>query len=154
MALPAAVWDRLPLPVEHAVGLVAGVLLQRVFPRPRLPSSIRPGGWLLVAAGSGLNAWAVAARRGEAIDRPERLATGGPQAWSRNPMYVGWTLLHLGLGVVFRSPWLLSTWPPTFVLVHRQVLREERDLAVRFGAEFTDYRVRVPRYARLRRRGT
>ncbi len=117
-------------------------------------STARPVGWLLVAAGSGLNAWAVAARHGEAIDRPVRLVTDGPQTWSRNPMYVGWTLLHLGVGLVARSPWVLATWPAAFALVHRQVLREERDLAARFGPDFTDYRERVPRYVRPRRRGT
>ena len=154
MALPAALWDRLPLPAEHAVGLVAGALLHLLVPRPRLASTARPVGWLLVAAGSGLNAWAVAARHGEAIDRPVRLVTDGPQTWSRNPMYVGWTLLHLGVGLVARSPWVLATWPAAFALVHRQVLREERDLAARFGPDFTDYRERVPRYVRLRRRGT
>jgi protein-S-isoprenylcysteine O-methyltransferase Ste14 len=154
MALPAALWDRLPLPAEHAVGLVAGALVQLVVPRPRLASTARPAGWLLVAAGTGLNAWAVAARHGEAIDRPDRLVTDGPQMWSRNPMYAGWTLLHLGVGLVARSPWMLATWPAAFALVHRQVLREERDLAARFGPDFTDYRERVPRYVLLRRRGT
>ena len=154
MALAEAVWDRVPLPVEHAVGLTAGMFLGRLVPGPRLPAGPRPGGWLLVAAGIGLNAWAVAARRGVAIDRPRLLATDGPQAWSRNPMYVGWSLIHVGLGLVLRSPWVLATWPPALVLVHRQVLREEGDLAVRFGADFNAYRERVPRYVRLRRRGT
>ena len=69
-------------------------------------------------------------------------------------MYVGWSLLHVGLGLVLRSPWVLATWPPALARVHQQVLREERDLAVWFGPDFTDYRERVPRYVRLRRRGT
>jgi protein-S-isoprenylcysteine O-methyltransferase Ste14 len=153
MALAAAVWDRLPLPAEHAVGLVVGLLVRPLLPRPRLPSLLQPAGWLLVAVGAGLDAWAIGARRGEAIDQPTRLVTDGPQAWSRNPMYVGWTLLHLGVGLVARSPWVLATWPMAFALVHRQVLLEERDLASRFGPEFTVYRGRVPRYV-SRRRGT
>ena len=154
MALAAAVWDRVPLPVEHAVGLTTALLLHRLVPRPRLPARLGRGGWLLVAAGTALNAWAVAARRGEAIDRPGHLVTDGPQAWSRNPMYVGWSLLHVGIGLALRSPWVVASWPPAVVLVHRQVLREENQLAARFGPEFTDYRERVPRYVRLRRRGT
>ena len=98
--------------------------------------------------------WAVAARGGEAIERPDLLVTGGPQAWTRNPMYVGWTLLHVGVGLLARSPWVLATWPVSFALVHRSVLHEERGLAQRFGREFTEYRTQVPRYVGLPGRGT
>jgi protein-S-isoprenylcysteine O-methyltransferase Ste14 len=147
-------WDRLPFPAEHAVGMVAGLLLQRRTPLRRLPAPTAPAGWPLVAAGLCLNVWAVAARGGEAIEHPARLVTGGPQAWTRNPMYVGWTLLHLGVGVLARSPWVLVAWPVSFALIHRSVLHEERRLAQRFGHEFTEYRAQVPRYVRLPGRGT
>ena len=123
--------------------------------RPRrLPAAAAPVGWPLVAAGVALNAWAVAARGGEAIEHPSLLVTGGPQARTRNPMYVGWTLLHVGVGLLARSPWVLATWPVSFALVHRSVLHEERGLAQRFGREFTEYRTQVPRYVGLPGRGT
>ncbi len=156
MALAAlsTAWDRLPLPAEHAVGMVAGLLLQRHATARQLPPAAAPAGWPLVAAGVGLNVWAVAARRGEAIERPARLVTDGPQVWTRNPMYVGWALLHLGVGLLARSPWVLAAWPVSFALVHRSVLEEERRLAQQFGREFTEYRTRVPRYVRLPGPGT
>ena len=147
-------WDSLPLPAEHAVGIVAGLLLHRHAGRRRLPAAAAPAGWPLVAAGVALNVWAVAARGGEAIERPDLLVTDGPQAWTRNPMYVGWTLLHVGVGLLARSPWVLATWPVSFALVHRSVLHEERGLAQRFGREFTEYRTQVPRYVGLPGRGT
>ena len=147
-------WGRLPLPAEHAVGIVAGLLLQRHAGRRRLPAAAAPVGWPLVAAGVALNVWAVAARGGEAIEHPSLLVTGGPQARTRNPMYVGWTLLHVGVGLLARSPWVLATWPVSFALVHRSVLHEERGLAQRFGREFTEYRTQVPRYVGLPGRGT
>ena len=147
-------WGRLPLPAEHAVGMVAGLLLQRRDARRRLPAAAAPVGWPLVVAGVALNAWAVASRGGEAIEHPSRLVTGGPQARTRNPMYVGWTLLHVGVGLLARSPWVLDTWPVCFALVHRSVLHEERGLAQRFGREFTEYRTQVPRYVGLPGRGT
>ena len=147
-------WDRLPLPAEHAVGMVAGLLLQRHVGAHRLPAVVAPAGWPLVAAGIALNVWAVEARGGGAIERPGRLVTDGPQAWTRNPMYVGWTLLHVGAGLLARSPWVLATWPVSFALVHRSVLHEERGLAQRFGRDFTEYRTRVPRYVGLPGRGT
>jgi protein-S-isoprenylcysteine O-methyltransferase Ste14 len=154
LATLSTVWGRLPLPAEHAVGIVAGLLLQRHAGRRRLPSAATRLGWPMVAAGVALDAWAVAARRGEAIEHPSVLVTGGPQARTRNPMYVGWTLLHVGVGLLARSPWVLAAWPVSFALVHRSVLREERRLAQRFGQEFSDYRTRVPRYVGLPGRGT
>jgi protein-S-isoprenylcysteine O-methyltransferase Ste14 len=69
-------------------------------------------------------------------------------------MYVGWTLLHVGAGLLARSPWVLAIWPVSFALVHRSVLHEERGLAQRFGRDFTEYRTRVPRYVGLPGRGT
>ena len=113
-----------------------------------------PVGWPLVAAGIGLNVWAVVARGGEAIEHPTLLVTVGPQAWTRNPMYVGWTLLHVGAALLTRSPWVLATWPASFALVHRSVLHEEQGLAHRFGRDFTEYRTLVPRYVGLPARGT
>jgi protein-S-isoprenylcysteine O-methyltransferase Ste14 len=147
-------WGRLPLPAEHAVGIVSGLLLHRHAGRRRLPAAAAPVGWPLVAAGVALNVWAVKARGGEAIEHPDLLVTGGPQAWTRNPMYIGWTLLHVGVGLLARSPWVLATWPVSFALVHRSVLHEERGLAQRFGREFTEYRTLVPRYVGLPGRGT
>jgi protein-S-isoprenylcysteine O-methyltransferase Ste14 len=117
LATLSTTWGRLPLPAEHAIGMVAGLLLQR-------------------------------------REHPSLLVTGGPQARTRNPMYVGWILLHVGVGLLARSPWVLATWPVSFALVHRSVLREERGLAQRFGREFTEYRTQVPRYVGLPGRGT
>ena len=154
MTALADAWGRVPIPEEHVVGLLAGLLLQRHAAGRRLPAAAAPAGWSLVAAGIALNVWAVTARGGEAIDRPGRLVTDGPQARTRNPMYVGWTLFHLGVGLVARAPFVLATWPVSFALVHLSVLREERGLAERFGQEFTEYRAQVPRYVGLPGRGT
>ena len=69
-------------------------------------------------------------------------------------MYVRWTLLHVGVGLLARSPWVLVAWPVSFALVHRSVLREERRLAQQLGQEFTECRKQVPRYVRLPGPGT
>ncbi len=153
MVVPSVLWERLPLPAEHAVPMLAGLLLQRLTRTGRLPSAGRPAGPPLVAAGMVLNAWAVAVRGGLSHEQ-EPLTTGGPYRWSRNPMYVGWTLIHLGVGLAARSCWVLASWPLSVALLHRWVLREEQELETLFGPAFTDYRRRVPRYARLRRSGT
>jgi protein-S-isoprenylcysteine O-methyltransferase Ste14 len=153
MVVPPVLWERLPLPAEHAVPMLAGLVLQRLTSAGRLPSAVRLASPPLVAAGMMLNTWAVTARGGFSLEQ-EPLTTRGPYGWSRNPMYAGWTLIHLGVGLATRSTWVLAVWPLSFALLHRWVLREEQELQAQFGAEFTAYREQVPRYARVPRRRT
>lgn len=80
------------------------------------------------------------------IGSPTGLVTGGPYRYSRNPMYVGWTALYIGIALVVESAWPLVFLPAIVVLVHRAVRREERALAERFGGGYAAYRERVRRY--------
>ena len=70
----------------------------------------------------------------------------GPYAISRNPMYVGWALLHLGGAVTIGSAWVAATFPLSGIWLHRQVLQEECRLDAAFGEEFREWRATVPRY--------
>jgi protein-S-isoprenylcysteine O-methyltransferase Ste14 len=142
----SALWNRLPLPAEHVVAMLAGLVLQARDPSRRLPESVARAGWLLLGAGVALNAWAVLARGSGDIEHPDRLVTAGPYGYVRHPMYVGWSLVHLGSGLATRSVWMVATWPAAFGVLHRAVLREERHLAAEFGTETTDYARSVPRY--------
>ena len=69
-------------------------------------------------------------------------------------MYAGWALLHLGVGLIRGSTWVLGAFPTAAWLVHRHVLREERELGEAFPDEFAHYRAAVPRYLPIRRRST
>jgi protein-S-isoprenylcysteine O-methyltransferase Ste14 len=138
----------IPVPEEHLATLAAAVVLHRV--RPWRVGGRRPVRWLIGAALAGAGVAVVsrsvrAARQVHLAD-PQRLVTVGPYARSRNPMYAGWTLLHVGAGLATNSAWVLATWPAAALLVHRGVLGEERTLAGRFGAEYARYRSEVPRY--------
>jgi protein-S-isoprenylcysteine O-methyltransferase Ste14 len=140
-----SLWSRLPLPEQHAVGLLLGLAVDRVTPT-RLPSWSRPVGLVLGVGGVVINAAAVRARGEEDLERPSRLVDRGPYAWSRNPMYLGWSMIHLGLALTLRSPGMGITWPAAVTLVHREILAEERQLAARFGTDFASYAATVPRY--------
>jgi protein-S-isoprenylcysteine O-methyltransferase Ste14 len=100
----------------------------------------------LIASGSYLVIRAVEAARSVVVDDPQRLLTAGPYAVIRNPMYVGWALLHLGSALVTGSGWILAALPPAALRVHREVLAEERALEARFGDEFRHYRSTAGRY--------
>lgn len=140
--------SNVPLPEANLIGIAAGYALQQVRPWT-LPGPRRLRrfvGWPLLAAGTYLvvRSWAEAWRVD--LEHPEHLLTSGPYAMSRNPMYVGWALLHLGAGVAGGSAWVVATFPPATLWVHHGVLDEEHALAARFGDEFGRYRSAVSRY--------
>jgi len=121
------------VPVGYAVGLAVLVLA-----RPRL-------GWLpvaalLLAAGEAVRLWASGH-----IEKTERLATGGPYAHTRNPLYVGSLLLALGVGVAAASPWAVLLVALYFAVFYPAVVREEAAfLRERFGSEYAEWERAVP----------
>lgn len=75
------------------------------------------------------------------------LVTTGPYRFSRNPMYVGFTLLYLGIGFLANSVWPLLLLPLVLVVMHFGVIvREEAYLERLFGEEYRSYRRRVRRW--------
>jgi protein-S-isoprenylcysteine O-methyltransferase Ste14 len=75
------------------------------------------------------------------------LVTSGPNAISRNPMYVGLTGL-LVANAVRRGSWTALAPVAVFVLVidRFQIESEESALLARFGAEYEAYQAAVPRW--------
>src|SRR5262245_48605260 len=75
------------------------------------------------------------------------LVTTGIHGWSRNPIYVGMFLLYAGIGIAFRSPWVLILALPLIVILRYGVVaREEKYLEQRFGDAYRDYMARVRRW--------
>ena len=79
--------------------------------------------------------------------KASQLVTGGVFGVSRNPMYLGLTLLLVGwaLWLGSASPWLIL---PLFVIVITvaQILPEEQALGQVFGVPYAAYRRRVRRW--------
>lgn len=75
------------------------------------------------------------------------LVTTGVFSWSRNPGYIGQTLIYAGLGFGLRSVSAFIVLWPLLALIDRAVVaREERYLTTKFGWAFRAYAVRVPRW--------
>jgi protein-S-isoprenylcysteine O-methyltransferase Ste14 len=137
------------------VGIVAVLLLDSVRP-VRLPGPRaleRAAGAAALTAGCALNVWALIERRRRAsgefhLEQPDSLVTTGPYALSRHPIYAGWWLIHLGVGMLRGSAWVVATLPLAVLVEHfGGSVVEERELRRRFGADYTRYAERVPRYA-------
>ena len=78
---------------------------------------------------------------------PKRLVTAGPYRFSRNPMYVGVTLILLGWAALFWSATLIVYAAAVPVGFHIRVIAgEEPWLKRTFGADWESYRAQVPRW--------
>ena len=83
---------------------------------------------------------------------PAFLMTGGPYAFSRNPMYIGELALWLGLSVLYGSPAVLAGFAVWVAVMQRLAVREEVGLEAAFGDLYRRYKTRVPRWIGLPRR--
>jgi protein-S-isoprenylcysteine O-methyltransferase Ste14 len=145
----------LVLPVT-AAGVVPAVLLARIGWAQAL-AAVRPAraaaGALLAAAGLGLLVWTVTlfirVGRGTLApwDPTRRLVVLGPYAHVRNPMISGVLAILVGEAITFGA-WPLWEWAGLFLAINHVyfVASEEPGLAARFGAEYEEYRRRVPRW--------
>jgi protein-S-isoprenylcysteine O-methyltransferase Ste14 len=140
-------WRNVPLPESHLVLMAAGIVLNAFWSR-RITSTrgVRPLGGSLIIVGAVVAAWATRTAGPVDLERPARLVTRGPYAVSRHPMYVAWTLIYVGVALVFNVLWLLVLLPLLGLLVHREARREESRLEDAFGDAYRTYRRRVRRY--------
>ena len=75
------------------------------------------------------------------------LATEGIFNRTRNPIYVGGTVVLIGFAFVCALDWLLLLVVPSVLVLHfAVVLREEKYLAHKFREDYRRYTTRVPRY--------
>jgi protein-S-isoprenylcysteine O-methyltransferase Ste14 len=81
-------------------------------------------------------------------DRPDSaLITSGPYRYSRNPLYVGLTLVQVAAAVWFDNAWVLAMSAVSVIVITRYAIRrEERYLERVFGATYLDYKRRVRRW--------
>ena len=149
---------RFPPPTLFVAGWLLGWLLEARVHRLHLVGADGPhwpllmGGTSLVALGllviaAGLLTFFRARTAIMPHHAASRLVTHGPYRFTRNPMYVGMTLLHTGLALRADMGWPLLLLPLVLLTLVRLVIRrEERYLASAFGAEYEDYRRRVRRW--------
>jgi protein-S-isoprenylcysteine O-methyltransferase Ste14 len=79
------------------------------------------------------------------VKKNEALATSGPYAYTRNPLYLGSLLIGVGFAVAARSWWVGVVLVVMFFAIYLPVIRgEEAYLRLKFP-EFDEYAQRVPR---------
>jgi protein-S-isoprenylcysteine O-methyltransferase Ste14 len=140
-------------PLLYLSAIAVGVLIQRAAPRPFIPRALAaPLGGSLVVLALALVAYSAAKFRAAGTPVPARKPTTaivrtGPYRFSRNPIYLAFSLLQLGIAIWVNSLWLLVTLAGAVALVHYVVIpREEQYLERRFGDQYLDYKASVRRW--------
>lgn len=142
-------WSNIPIPEGHVTLLVVGVALHLWLPLRLLPASwlSQVLGWPLLLIGIILAAWAVAAVKDMEIQKPTKIISSGPYAFSRNPMYVAWTMIYVATALLANTWWLIILLPLLMLFTQYFVVRqEEHQLQRQFGEQYREYRARVRRY--------
>lgn len=141
-----------PPPLVYFGLLVVGIVIGNFIPIP-VPSSVLAlifgiplalvGVYLLV------NSLRAFARADTPPDfRPVKaVVTGGPYRYTRNPIYISFSLIYAGVGVAFESLVALLLLSAAIVLIDRVIIpREEKYLEQRFGEEYLRYKAKVRRW--------
>ena len=144
-----------PPPLVYVPPLAVGILLHflwsplNFFPEWWIGHII---GWPVIVASGMLVLWAVRTMSRGGVDlSPYKLtnaiASTGPFAFSRNPMYLSLTLLSLGIALVVNAVSPVGFLPVGLTITHFGVIRrEERYLLRLFGDEYLQYQARVRRW--------
>jgi hypothetical protein len=125
---------RLRLPLGFALGIA-----YLIFARPT-PLTLAVGG-AIAFLGVIVRAWASGH-----ISKNERLATTGPYAHTRNPLYFGSFLIAAGFAIA--AHWaLLLLVVAFFVLIYAPTMQRERaNIAGRFPGAYETYAANVPAF--------
>ena len=107
----------------------------------------------LIALGCVIAGWTYAAfarTRGTPIpfSPPPKLITTSLYAHVRNPMFIGGFLVLEGFGVLFGLLSLIIIFAPLLMLFYAFYVKavEEKELEMKFGQEYLEYKKRVPMF--------
>jgi protein-S-isoprenylcysteine O-methyltransferase Ste14 len=79
------------------------------------------------------------------VRKNEALATSGPYAYTRNPLYLGSLLIGIGFAGAARSWWIGGALVVMFFAIYLPVMRSEEKFLREKFPEFEEYERSVPR---------
>ena len=140
-------------PLVYLGSILLGLLLQSAWPLPpvRHPVGALIGAGLVILA---VGLFVIAVRTFRAASTPvpgnrptTTIVRTGPYHFSRNPIYLAFSALQVGIALCVGSLWLLITLVPALALMSFWVIpREERYLEARFPSEYPSYKSSVRRW--------
>lgn len=139
-------------PIVFLAAILSGIALDQAWRLPFMPSSL----WLLgafVTLGAillflcSLREFRAAGTSVRGSERTTAIVRTGPYRFSRNPIYLSFILLMLGLSIWSNNLWLLVTLVPAVGFIAVVVIpKEERFLEHNFQDQYTSYKATVRRW--------
>ncbi len=143
-------------PLIYLGAIIVSFILGNFYPLPWLPTIISDGlfavGIMMAVGGLAFVIYAIRTLTKHKttvspIRRADHLVTNGPFALSRNPIYLGNTVITLGLGISLANPWffvgaILAALLTNFL----QIVPEEKHLEHHFGKQWRTYVKKVRRW--------
>ncbi len=139
-------------PLAFLLAMAIGAVSHQFVPIRARPEGWAPLGVTLVAMSGALLAWAMVEFRAhhtplEPWKSTRTIVDSGPFAFSRNPVYIAFALLQLGIGFwADRNAIVLLTVPAWLATARFIVPREEAYLERKFGETYLAYKRRVRRW--------
>ena len=140
-------------PVIYLGSIALGMAIHFRWPAPLVPRAIgTPVGVAVTLAAVAIFICAVRTFRAAGTPVPGNRPTttmvrAGPYRFSRNPIYLAFTVLQLGISFWMNSVGLLIALLPAIALMSLVVIpREERYLEARFPSEYLAYKASVRRW--------
>jgi protein-S-isoprenylcysteine O-methyltransferase Ste14 len=140
-------------PTYFFLSLIISVILHYTLPLNRIIEyPVTLIGFLLFVIGAALNIWADQLFKKEKttvkpLEKPSTFIQKGPFKISRNPMYLGMTLLLAGAGFILGS---VTSFTGTVIFIISMELffipKEETNMIEQFGEDFEAYRKKVRRW--------
>lgn len=143
-------WARPPF--IYLTAILAGIAMHFVRPLPFIPRFAVPLGTVVGLLAITLFVRAIRTFRMEGTPVPGNRPTTtmvevGPYRFSRNPIYLAFSLFQTGIALGVDDAWILITLLPAIAVMSFVVIpREERYLEARFGEQYKKYKARVRRW--------
>lgn len=131
-------WSRIARRIRVPLGFAFAVIYIWLA-HPSWPSIV--GGGAIAFAGVALRALASGH-----VKKNAELATTGPYAWSRNPLYLGSIIIGAGFAIAALSWWIVLGLVVLFLAIYIPVVRSEEAFLRQQFADYDDYARRVPRF--------
>ncbi len=142
-------WSNVPIPEVYVAALMVGIVVHVFLPATMFPVAWigHSVGWPVLLTGLLLAAWAVATAATVDVAKPTEVIASGPYRLSRNPMYLAWALINLGVGLIVNGGWVVMFLIGALLFTHLITIpSEERSLERRFGQSYISYKGRVRRW--------
>lgn len=139
-------------PLVLLAAIILGVVLDLIWPLRFIPSGLVLAGPVIVIAAVllfvlSLREFRAAGTSVRGSKRSTTIVRTGPYRFSRNPIYLAFVLVLLGLAVWLNNLWLLVSLAAFAGFISIVIIpREERFLERNFQAQYSEYKAAVRRW--------